>query len=154
MSIVKYKEHGLDLDCRVEDGQAWMTVKQVAELFNVAERTVQEHVQHILAEDELGEATTRTIRVVQTEGNRSVNRDLTHLDQDMVLHIGYRVRSERGSEFRRWATMVLKGEASPDQQAGVNTRVPGCVQARVLSTPWEESICKEIVHHFSGLVQG
>ena len=145
MGIVKYIEHGMDLDCRMEDGQAWMTVRQVAELFNVAERTVQDHVQHILADDELVESTTRSFRVVQTEGNRSVNRDLTHLNQDMVLHIGYRVRSERGSEFRRWATRVLKGEAAPLVQVPSSDPLVAQAEAALALTQSALAITKEFV---------
>jgi hypothetical protein len=113
MNIVKYQEHGLDLACRVEDGQAWMTYEQVAELFGVDRTRVVHHVRGILDSKELDSSTCAEYAQVQTEGNRKVTRDVTHLNQDMVLHIGYRVRSDRGSEFRRWATMVLKGEAAP-----------------------------------------
>jgi hypothetical protein len=113
MSIIRYQEHGLDLSCRVEDGQAWMTYDQVAELFEVESPAIIKHTQNILAEGELGMSTTSRLEVVQTEGNRKVTRMIFHVNQDMVLHIGYRVRSERGVDFRRWATSVLNGESAP-----------------------------------------
>ena len=110
MSIVKYQEHGLDLACRVEDGQAWMTYDQVAELFGIDRTRAVHHARDILESKELDGSVCA--EYAQTASDGKSYRKM-HLNQDMVLHIGYRVRSDRGSEFRRWATMVLKGEAAP-----------------------------------------
>jgi len=106
--IVRYQEHGLDLACRLEDGQAWVTIAQLAELFNVDRRTVGEHVGNIIKEGELTEAACREFRQTASDGKSYSYR---HLNQDMALHVGYRVRSERGADFRRWATAIVKGEA-------------------------------------------
>jgi hypothetical protein len=111
--IIKYTESGINLDARIEGGQAWLTYAQTAELFGIDESVVGKHARDIIDSKEIASSTTARIAVVRIEGNRSVNRVIEHLNQDMVLHIGYRVKSERGSEFRRWATMVLKGEAAP-----------------------------------------
>lgn len=145
MAIVLYQEHGLDLACRVEDGQAWVTVKQVAELFGVESPAIIKHVQSILSEGELNISTTSKLEVVQNEGNRSVSRQVTHLNQDMVLHIGYRVRSERGSEFRRWATMVLKGEAAPLVQVPSSDPLVAQAEAALALTQSALAITKEFV---------
>lgn len=109
--IVRYQEHGIDLACRVEDGQAWVTIAQLAELFGVDRRTIEQHVQNILAESELPETSAKEYfaQVAHGSGTRSVK--LRHVNQDMALHVGYRVRSERGADFRRWATAIVKGEA-------------------------------------------
>jgi hypothetical protein len=72
MSIIKYQENGLDLACRMEDGQAWLTYAQTAELFGVETQAITKHVMHILAENELDKSTCSSFEQVQTEGNRSV----------------------------------------------------------------------------------
>jgi hypothetical protein len=112
-SIVRYQEHGLDLDCRLEGEQAWLTVAQTANLFGTSAQNIEQHRDAIIAEKELESSTTKQYLVVRTEGDREVSRKVWHLNQDMVLHIGYRVRSDRGADFRRWATAVIKGEAPP-----------------------------------------
>jgi hypothetical protein len=145
MSIVKYQEHGLDLACRLEDGQAWMTYEQVAELFGVDESVVGKHARSIISEEELPGSTTAQYAVVQTEGNRSVSREVRHLNQDMVLHIGYRVRSDRGSEFRRWATMVLKGEAAPLTRVPSSDPLVAQAEAALALTQTALTITKEFV---------
>lgn len=109
-SIVKYQApNGAVIDARIADGQVWLTYEQVASLFDVLVQAIRKHSSNIIADGELPAATSSKLELVQTEGNRSVNRDVLHLNQEMVLHIGYRVRSERGSEFRRWATDILLG---------------------------------------------
>ena len=114
--IVTYQEHGLRLETRFEDGQAWATIAQLAELFGIDRRTIERHIENILAEKELPRSTSTEFVEVRTEGNRSVNRSIQHVNQEMALHVGYRVRSERGSEFRRWATAIIKGEAPSLQE--------------------------------------
>jgi len=106
--IVRYQEHGLDLACRLEDGQAWVTIAQLAELFGVHTRTVREHVENILKDMELPEAVVKDFLTTASDGK---NYQMRHVTQDMALHVGYRVRSERGADFRRWATAIVKGEA-------------------------------------------
>lgn len=110
-NLIKYESCGIALDARIEDGQAWLTYEQTAELFGVDINTIKEHAVGVINDLELQELTRRNFRLVRSEGNRSVNRDIVHLNQDLVLHVGYRVRSDRGIEFRRWATAVIKGEA-------------------------------------------
>jgi hypothetical protein len=88
------------------------------------EVTVTEHVHHVVADGELDEATTRNFRVVRTEGNRSVKRDVTHVNQEMVLHVGYRVRSERGVEFRRFTTHGCLDSTADRSAATISARDP------------------------------
>lgn len=86
----------------------WMTQKSMSELYQVAKSSISEHVRNILADGELDEAATvRKIRTVQTEGNRQVSRALEYYNLDMILAVGYRVRSNVGIHFRRWASSVL-----------------------------------------------
>lgn len=86
----------------------WMTQKSMSELYQVAKSSISEHVRNILADGELDEAATvRKIRTVQTEGNRQVSRALDYYNLDMILAVGYRVRSNVGIHFRRWASGIL-----------------------------------------------
>ncbi|MGX1696328.1 virulence RhuM family protein [Microbacterium keratanolyticum] len=92
---------------RALDGTAWLPQRSIAGLFDKDVRTINEHVQNIVAEGEVSAATIRKFRIVQTEGTREVSREVEHYNLDMILAIGYRVRSPRGTQFRRWATTVL-----------------------------------------------
>lgn len=87
----------------------WATQKQMAELFDVDVRTVNDHIQTIFASQELDEnPTIRKFRIVQTEGTRQVTRDVIHYNLDMIISVGYRVNSKQATSFRKWATSVLK----------------------------------------------
>lgn len=86
----------------------WMTQQQMGELFGIAEHTVTYHLKTIYAEEELDQrATARKIRVVRTEGDRTVARELDHYNLDAIISVGYRVSSKRATKFRQWATRVL-----------------------------------------------
>ncbi|MVF21449.1 hypothetical protein EVC37_07550 [Methylocaldum sp. BRCS4] len=81
----------------------------MAELFQKDVRTINEHLQNIYEEQELDpEATIRKFRIVRQEGNRKVSRNIDHYNLDAILAVGYRVRSVRGTQFRRWATERLR----------------------------------------------
>jgi len=110
-SIVRYQEFGLDLQCREEDGQVWLTTAQLADLYGISRDTAEEHANHILEENELDSASTGKypVQVPHGPGYRTI--ELAYWSPDMVLHVGYRVRSDRGVQFRQWASRVLKGEA-------------------------------------------
>lgn len=115
--IVKYTAPtGVVLDARVDGGQVWLTYEQASTLFGIDISVTGKHIRDIITEGELANSTTARFALVRTEGNRSVNRDIVHINQDMVMHIGYRVRSDRGVEFRRWATDVLLGRTSTPTQ--------------------------------------
>ena len=91
----------------VED-TIWMTQKAMCELYQVAKSSVSEHISNIYKDGELDqESTVRKFRTVQTEGNRQVGRDLDYYNLDMILAVGYRVRSNVGIHFRKWASGVL-----------------------------------------------
>ncbi len=93
---------------RALDGTAWLTQAQIAELFQVTPQAVTQHIRAVYAEAELTEeATCNDYLQVRFEGGREVQRMLQHYNLDMILAIGYRVRSPRGTQFRRWATTVL-----------------------------------------------
>lgn len=94
---------------RTKDETAWLTQREMAELFNVSTDNVGLHLKNIFADGELNrEATTEESSVVQTEGGREVQRPVMLYSLDAILAVGYRVRSPRGVQFRRWASTVLK----------------------------------------------
>ena len=95
---------------RAEDGSAWLSQAEIAELFATTKQNVSLHIKNVLAEGELAPAATvKESLTVQTEGTRQVQRPVTLYHLDAILAVGYRVRSPRGVQFRRWASTVLKG---------------------------------------------
>lgn len=93
----------------IQDETIWLTQKMMSELFNVDVRTVSEHIQNIFESQELLPVSTiRKIRIVQKEGERDVSRELDFYNLDMVISVGYRVNSTRATQFRIWATNILK----------------------------------------------
>ena len=96
------------IDVYFTEDTIWMTQKSMCELYQVAKSSVSEHISNIYKDGELEEtATVRKFRTVQTEGTRQVTRDLEYYNLDMILAVGYRVRSNVGIHFRRWASGVL-----------------------------------------------
>ncbi|MFZ2975404.1 MAG: virulence RhuM family protein [Candidatus Moraniibacteriota bacterium] len=94
---------------RIEDENVWLTQKLIAELFDVSVPTVNEHIKNIFNEGELDKIPTiRKFRIVQKEGNRGISRDIDHYNLEMIVAVGYRVRSEQGTQFRKWATERLR----------------------------------------------
>ena len=87
----------------------WITQKYMSKLFNVSENNITYHLQNIFKTKELDEkSTTQKIRVVQKEGNRKVSRELNFYNLDAIIAVGYRVNSKEATDFRIWATNVLK----------------------------------------------
>src|SRR5580658_381974 len=97
------------VDVKLEGETVWLTLNQLSELFQKAKSTVSEHIRNIFEEGELTEeATVRNFRTVQVEGDRSVTRELEHYNLDVIISVGYRVRSHVGTHFRIWATQRLR----------------------------------------------
>ena len=94
---------------RFVDETVWLTQQQMAELFQSSRTNIVEHIQHIYEEGELDEASTcRKFRQVRTEGSRQVTREIPYYNLDMIISLGYRVKSMIATNFRRWATERLK----------------------------------------------
>lgn len=97
------------IDVRFVDETVWLTQQQMAELFQTSRTNILEHIQHIYEEHELNEdSTCRKFRQVRTEGTRLVKRELPYYNLDMIISLGYRVKSKIATNFRRWATQHLK----------------------------------------------
>jgi hypothetical protein len=97
------------LDVRLQGQTVWLSQKQLTELFGKAKGTISEHIKHIFEDGELeSEATVRLFRTVQIEGEREVTREVECYNLDMVLALGFRVRSPMAVRFRQWAADKLK----------------------------------------------
>jgi hypothetical protein len=102
-------ELSIRLEVRLEEETIWLTQQQIVELFDTSKANISEHIKHIFESGELKETTTvRNFRTVRTEGNRKVSRELAHYSLDVIISVGYRVNSIRGTQFRIWANEVLK----------------------------------------------
>lgn len=97
------------IDVRIENETVWLTQNQMAELFQTTKQNISLHIKNIFEEQELEEnATVKDYLTVQNEGARTVSRNITHYNLDVIISVGYRVKSLRGTQFRIWATQVLK----------------------------------------------
>ncbi|MFN2926133.1 virulence RhuM family protein [Lachnospiraceae bacterium YH-ros2228] len=98
-----------NIDVLLEDETVWLTQQQMSELFQTSRTNVVEHIKHIYEEGELEEVSTcRNFRQVREEGNRTVSRMMPFYNLDMIISLGYRVKSRVATQFRRWATAILK----------------------------------------------
>jgi hypothetical protein len=97
------------LQLRIEHKTLWLTQAQMASIFQTSKQNVSLHIQNVYSEAELPpEATVKQYLTVQNEGSRRVERLLDHYSLDVVIAVGYRVRSTRGTQFRQWATATLR----------------------------------------------
>ena len=97
------------IDVRLENETVWLTQNQMAELFQTTKQNISSHIKNIFEEGELSEnSTVKDYLTVQQEGNRKVSRNVSHYNLDVIISVGYRVKSLRGTQFRIWATQVLK----------------------------------------------
>jgi hypothetical protein len=109
--IILYQnpEGNIKIDVRLEDETVWLTQDQMATLFGKVKSTISEHTKNVFEERELEQAATvRNFRTVRLEGTREVVRDLEHYNLDVIISVGYRVKSPQGTQFRIWATQRLK----------------------------------------------
>lgn len=97
------------IQVQLTDNTVWLTQADMVELFQSSKSNISEHIKHIYEEGELMmEATVRKFRTVRTEGSRQVERELEHYNLDVIISVGYRVKSLRGTQFRMWATERLR----------------------------------------------
>ena len=102
-------ESDASFEMRYEDENIWLTQKMMAALYDVDVRTVNEHIKKIYSDGELTEqATIRKFRIVQTEGTRQVNRELTHYNLQAIIAVGFKVNNQRAVQFRKWAGQIVK----------------------------------------------
>ncbi|GGI13896.1 hypothetical protein GCM10007377_08250 [Galliscardovia ingluviei] len=108
--VVLYEshDHTVHLDVRIEDNNVWLTRQQLAILFGRDIKTIGKHIGNAKREELSEIPTVAKFATVQDEGGRAVKRQVEHYNLDMILSIGYRVKSREGVYFRRWANTVLK----------------------------------------------
>lgn len=107
--IYQNTDGNIKIDVRLEDETVWLTQAQLCVLFQKSKATVSEHIKNVFEEGELEEkATVRKFRTVQIEGSREVERELDYFNLDVIISVGYRVKSPQGTQFRIWATQRLK----------------------------------------------
>ena len=108
--IIYQTDDGLtNINVKMQDETIWLTQQQMAELYQTSRTNVVEHIKHIYEEGELDEKSTcRNFRQVRKEGNREVARELPFYNLDMIISLGYRIKSSIATQFRRWATERLK----------------------------------------------
>ncbi len=108
--LIKFKDNNLELDVRADYDKetVWLTQKEMSLLFDVSSDNIGLHISNIIKEGELDDSTTEKSSVVQTEGKRTIRRQINVYNLDMIISVGYRVKSQRGISFRRWANKVLK----------------------------------------------
>jgi hypothetical protein len=107
--LLLYRDGSGALRVRIDGQTVWLTQRQLAELYQISVPTINEHIKSIVSDQEVdSEATIRKYRMVQTEGSRDVSRMVEHYALDVIIAVGYRVRSTRGTDFCRWATAQLR----------------------------------------------
>lgn len=110
------------VEVRYEDENIWITQKMLAVLYEVETNTINYHIKKIFEDSELSEVTTiRKFRIVQTEGNRQVSREVEHYNLQMIIAVGFKVNSERAVQFRKWVNSIakeytIKGYAMDDER--------------------------------------
>ena len=98
-----------NIEVKIEDDTVWLTQQQMSELFQTSRTNVVEHIKHIYEEGELDEISTcRNFRQFRKEGNREVTRQIPHYNLDMIISLGYRIKSVIATRFRQWSTKRLK----------------------------------------------
>lgn len=107
--IVLYQpDNTISIDVLMKNEMVWINRQQMASLFGRDVKTIGKHINNALDEELKGVPTVAKFATLQKEGNRLVNRDIEYYSLDMVLSVGYRVKSQRGVDYRRWANEVLK----------------------------------------------
>lgn len=108
--LVKFTDNNFEINVRadIDNDTVWLTQKEMALLFEVSIDNISLHIKNILKENELDISSIEESSVVQIEGNRKVNRRIKIYNLDMIISVGYRVKSKRGILFRKWANKILK----------------------------------------------
>lgn len=109
--IVIYQTEGgqTKIEVRLEGETLWLTQAGLAEVYQTTKQNISLHIQNIYEEGELEEdSTVKDYLIVQTEGSRQVNRQVKHYNLDMIISVGYRIKSRVATHFRRWATEQLR----------------------------------------------
>lgn len=109
IAIFSSKDGQIELNVKLDNETVWLTLDQMAELFQRNKSTISRHIRNVFEEGEVEEkATVAFFATVQKEGYRNVERDIAYYNLDVIISVGYRVHSQRGVQFRQWSNSVLK----------------------------------------------
>lgn len=109
IEIFTTEDNKINVEVKFDEDTVWLNQTQIQEFFQKSKATVSEHIKNIYQEKELMmNSTVRNFRTVQIEGNRQVERNIEYYNLDVIISVGYRVKSQRGTQFRQWATQRLK----------------------------------------------
>ena len=109
IKIYKTSEGNTSIEVKLEDDTVWLNQYQLEELFQTNRTSINRHISNIYKTEELEElATCAKIAQVQKEGKRTVKRVVKYYNLDLIIAVGYRVNSRRGTEFRKWANEIIK----------------------------------------------
>lgn len=107
--IIIFENQNVKLEVNMKDETVWLSLEQLAKLFNRDKSVISRHIKNIFAENELEmSSTVAKFATVQNEGGRTVTRDIEYYNLDVIISVGYRVKSKNGIIFRKWATSILK----------------------------------------------
>lgn len=107
--IILFENQGIKLEVNVKDETVWLNRHQMAQLFDRDIKTIGKHINNALKEELCDlDSTVAKFATVQGEGSRKVKRNVEYYNLDMILSVGYRVKSSKGIMFRRWANSILK----------------------------------------------
>jgi len=106
--VIVYDNGEIALKVAIEQENIWLNQKQLAQIFGTKVPAINKHIKNILDENELTDATISKMEIVQTEGSRKVKRAVEFYNLDMTIAVGYRVNSKKATQFRIWATKILK----------------------------------------------
>ena len=140
--IYNTKDGETKIEVKIKDETVWLSQAQMADLFQKTVPTINEHIKNVFLEGELAEnSTIRKFRIIQKEGARDVARDIDCYNLDVIISVGYRVKSHRGTQFRIWAThklrdYIIKGFTMDDE------RLAEGKVAKTYFEEWEERIRK------------
>jgi len=106
--IIIFENQDVKLEVNMKDETVWLSLEQMAKLFGRNKSVISRHIKNIFKEEELENSTVANFATVQLEGTRYVNRDVEYYNLDMIISVGYRVKSKNGILFRKWASKILK----------------------------------------------
>ena len=105
--IILFENQNVKLEVNMKDETVWLNADQMALLFDRDYKTIRKHINNAL-EEELDYSSVSKFATLQKEGNRNVNREIEYYNLDMIISVGYRVKSRNGIAFRKWANKILK----------------------------------------------
>ena len=106
--IIIFENQNVKLEVNMKDETVWLSLDQMAELFERDKSVISRHISNIFKEELDKDSTVAKFATVQNEGGRTIRRNIEYYNLDVVISVGYRVKSKNGTKFRQWANKILK----------------------------------------------